>query len=113
MKLCEINQEYVVYIHNDFNFSFSLSILNCLSFAIFNLQEHIKNALNHACHIVHERSFRKKCEKFIERDGDKIIDLIIKGEASKLICSAIGFCVAEKQELNEIRMYFFWKFIHN
>ncbi|XP_055324884.1 prosaposin-like isoform X3 [Sitodiplosis mosellana] len=67
-------------------------------------REHIKDALSHACHIVHEKKFRKKCEKFIEKDGDKIIDAIIKGEASKLICSAIGLCLAEKQEQNEIQM---------
>lgn len=63
----------------------------------YTLQEDIKRALKHACDRLHK--LKNKCNQIIEKYGDTIVDLILKEMTPKAICSELGMCIANEDNL--------------
>ena len=59
-------------------------------------KEHIKEALENACEKVHK--IKNKCHAYVEKYGDKIIDLIMQELSAKEICSHLMLCSVNEFE---------------
>lgn len=56
-------------------------------------REQIKHALEHVCDKM--RKFKNKCETFIEKNEDKIIDMIMNEISPKEICRQLMLCAVK------------------
>lgn len=62
-----------------------------------NSKEDIKRALQHACDRLHK--LKNKCNQIITKYGDTIVDLLLKEMTPKAICSELGMCIANEDNL--------------
>ncbi|XP_035780742.1 uncharacterized protein LOC118460493 [Anopheles albimanus] len=65
-------------------------------------REEIQNALDHVCERMKE--YRDRCEQYVQKHADQIIDLVLKQLSPKEICRVLGFCITKasiEQEVDE------------
>lgn len=62
-----------------------------------NSKEDIKRALQHACDRLHK--LKNKCSQIVTKYGDQIVDLLLKEMTPKAICSELGMCIANDDNL--------------
>ncbi|XP_050083567.1 uncharacterized protein LOC126570092 [Anopheles aquasalis] len=53
----------------------------------------IENALDHVCERMKE--YRDRCEQYVQKHADQIIDLVLKQLSPKEICHVLGFCITK------------------
>ncbi|ETN64846.1 saposin [Anopheles darlingi] len=56
-------------------------------------REEIQNALDHVCERMKE--YRDRCEQYVQKHADQIIDLVLKQLSPKEICHVLGFCITK------------------
>lgn len=69
------------------------------SFEIF--QENIKRVLKKVCTVVPSKSFRRKCSERVDKDGDRLVDMLVKEQSGKIICAAMGFCAVSVNDYSD------------
>jgi len=60
-------------------------------------KEDIKRALEHACDRLYK--LKNKCNNMIDKYGDKIVDLLLQEMTPKVLCSEIGMCITNEDNL--------------